>query len=375
METKTLVPVGLQGNSIGLTRLAPAVCSSRIPKGPMPVALPKLDGLGRLVGRSPSMLRVYDMIALVAPTSSSALLLGETGTGKDLIAETIHGLSTRSSKPFVAVNCGAINPTLIESELFGHESGSFTGASKRRKGVFEQAEGGTLFLDEITEMPLDMQVKLLRVLESREITRVGAEESRAVDFRLIAATNRSPEGAIAQGKLRADLFYRLQVFPIVIPPLRDRQGDVELLAQAFLREFSERAGTTKELAASALDELAAYEWPGNVRELRNVIERACVLAGRHVHAEHVVIHPGSAQQVANGTGVHIEVGTSIAAAEKALILATLDYHQGDKQQAAETLGICLKTLYNRLNGYGLGRRTLSRVMTIVGNDQGLKNAL
>jgi len=319
--------------------------------------LRRLGRFDRLVGSSPAMQEVYDLIVRVARTSSTVLLTGETGTGKDVVAETLHRMSRRSDQRFVAVNCGAIQPTLIESELFGHEPGSFTGATRTRKGLFEQARGGSLFLDEVAEMPLDLQVKLLRVLETKTVKRVGGEKAIDVDVRLIAATNRSPEEAVEQGKLREDLFYRLQVFPIRVPPLRDREGDVELLASFFLSELNEGVKEPKQFDARALDALGAYEWPGNVRQLRNVVERAFILAEGKITADHVRLDAKQRRSGsrAGGSEPSIEVGMSIAEAEKRLILATLEQLDGDKKRAAEMLGISLKTLYNRLNSYGLGR--------------------
>jgi len=316
--------------------------------------LRRLGRFDRLVGSSSAMQGVYDLITRVARTSSTVLVTGETGTGKDLIAETIHRMSRRSDKPFVPVNCGAIQPSLIESELFGHEPGSFTGATRTRKGLFEQAHGGTLFLDEITEMPMDLQVKLLRVLESKVVQRVGGEKTVPVDTRLIAATNRSPEAAVGDGKLREDLFYRLKVFPIAVPPLHERNGDLELLASYFLSELNEETEEAKRFEPAALDRLRAHHWPGNVRELRNVVERAFILAGDKISPEHIQVEETSGARP-TGSELMIQVGTSIAEAEKELIVATLERLDGDKKQAAQTLGISLKTLYNRLNRYGLGR--------------------
>lgn len=316
--------------------------------------LRRLGRFDRLVGSSPAMQEIYDLVSRVARTSSTVFLVGETGTGKDVIAETVHRMSRRSQAPFVAVNCGAIQPTLIESELFGHEPGSFTGATKTRKGMFEQAKGGTLFLDEITEMSADLQVKLLRVLETREIQRVGGEKTIPIDVRLVAATNRSPEEAVEDGKLREDLLYRLKVFPIQVPPLREREGDVELLATYFLNELNGDAKESKQLDAGALDELRLHTWPGNVRELRNVVERAFILADGKLTAEHFQVDRTGPPDT-SGADVSIDVGTSIAEAEKRLIIETLERLEGDKKQAAEVLGISLKTLYNRLNSYGMGR--------------------
>ena len=318
--------------------------------------LGRFDGM---VGSSKAMQQVYNLISRVARTNSTVLITGETGVGKDLVAQTIHGQSQRADEPFVAVNCGAIQESLIESELFGHEPGAFTGAKGSRKGVFEQARGGTLFLDEITEMSPELQVKLLRVLESRTIQRVGGERTIGVDVRLIAATNRKPDQAVKDGKLREDLFYRLQVFPIRVPSLRERPDDVELLATFFLGQMNEEAGESKRFDQDALDELSRRDWPGNVRELRNAVERAFILAGDRIGPEVVrddaaAPRRGSAP-AGSGSGIGVEVGMSIADAERALIVATLEALDGDKKRAAKQLGISLKTLYNRLNSYGMGR--------------------
>ena len=231
------------------------------------------------------MQAVYDQVLKVARTDATVLVTGETGTGKELVAETLHELSERSEGPFVPLNCGAISPNLIESELFGHEKGSFTGATERRFGCFERADGGTLFLDEITEMSADLQVKLLRALESNTVQRVGGNEPIPVDVRVIAATNRDPHPAVADGSLREDLLYRLLVFPIHMPPLRNRDDDLDLLADYFLAQHNRRAGTHKELTRAARERLRHHPWPGNVRELRNVIERAFIMAETDVDAE------------------------------------------------------------------------------------------
>jgi DNA-binding NtrC family response regulator len=322
--------------------------------------LRRLGRFDRLVGGSRAMQRVYDLVSRVARTSSTVLITGETGTGKDLVAESVHRLSRRSTKPFVPVNCGAIQPTLIESELFGHEQGSFTGAAKARKGLFEQASGGTLFLDEITEMPLDLQVKLLRVLENRTITRVGGEKQIAVDVRLLAATNRSPERAVEDGKLREDLFYRLKVFPITVPPLREREDDIELLATYFLNLLNEEAEETKRFESDAFVRLREHSWPGNVRELRNVVERAFILAADQITAEHVQVDRTDHGRGGERSELGVNVGMSIAEAEKSLILATLEGCGGDKKEASEVLGISLKTLNNRHTRYGRGRARTAR---------------
>ncbi len=322
--------------------------------------LRRMGRFGNLVGKSPAIQRVYEHVSRVARTSSTVLLTGETGTGKDLIAETVHSLSHRARAPFVAVNCGAIQPSLFESELFGHAPGSFTGAQKARKGLFEQAEGGTLFLDEITETPADLQVKLLRVLEAREVRPVGANSPVEVDVRVLAATNRRPEDAVREGELREDLFYRLNVFPIEVPPLRERDGDVELLATAFLEELNAESSEDKRFAPGALATLCSHPWPGNVRELRNVVERAFILATKDIRSEHLGELGAGSRGHVPGERVSIPIGSSIAEAERALVLATLEALGGNKKQAAKTLGISLKTLYNRLNAYGGAAGTKSR---------------
>ena len=240
---------------------------------------------GRLVGRSESMQKVYELIERVAPTDACVFVTGESGTGKELVAETVHLLSRRRSEAFLAVNCGAMAPTLIESEFFGHEKGSFTGADRRRIGYFERANGGTLFLDEITEMPQELQVKLLRVLEVGAVTRVGATEPTPVNVRVVAASNRDPAQAVAKGQLREDLLYRLNVFPIELPPLRTRGEDVALLAEHFLEQVNAREGTRKRFSPRALARLQALSWPGNVRELKNAVERAAILADVTIDAE------------------------------------------------------------------------------------------
>ena len=237
---------------------------------------------GHLWGRAPNMLRLYEQISRVAGTGVTVFITGESGTGKEVVAQTVHDLSRRRKQPFLAVNCGAISPNLIESEIFGHEKGSFTGADRQHLGFFERASGGTLFLDEVTEMPIELQVKLLRVLETGRFMRVGSTQTIESDVRVLAATNRSPEQSVAAGQLREDLWYRLNVFPIELPPLRDRLSDVPLLAQHFLTAFGTQEGSAKKFSADALERLATYRWPGNVRELRNVVQRAYVMASGEV---------------------------------------------------------------------------------------------
>jgi DNA-binding NtrC family response regulator len=314
--------------------------------------LRSLGRFGEMVGRSKQMTDIYDLISRVAPTGSTVFVTGESGTGKELVAETVHRLSGRKEKPFLTLNCGAIPANLIESELFGHEKGAFTGADKRRKGYFEEADGGTLFLDEITEMPIELQVKLLRVLETGAVTRVGATAPTAVDVRIVAASNRDPLEAIEEGRLREDLYYRLNVFPIDLPPLREREGDVELLAQHFLDALNAREGTAKRLGESGIETLRRLEWPGNVRQLKNIIERAWILADELIGPESLPEPEEGAVVERDGAAtLQVPVGESIEAVERRLILATLDELDGDKKRAAEILGISVKTLYNRLNVY------------------------
>jgi two-component system response regulator AtoC len=310
--------------------------------------LRKLGRFGPLIGTSPAMQTVYDLISRVARTDASVLINGETGTGKDLVALTIHSLSGRSKEAFLPVNCGAISANLIESELFGHERGSFTGADRSHKGYFERAHRGTLFLDEITEMPLELQVRLLRVLESATLTRVGGNEPIRIDVRVLAATSLRAEEAAATGKLREDLFYRLNVFPITLPPLRERGKDVDLLAEQCLGELNEASGTAKHFTRACLERLRRHGWPGNVRELKNVIQRAFILAEEDVGVDSL---PLGVTEVVPASSVVMRVGTPIAEMERRLILVTLDQCEGDKKKAADLLKISVKTLYNRLNEY------------------------
>jgi DNA-binding NtrC family response regulator len=303
------------------------------------------------------------LISRIAPSSASVLITGESGSGKDVVARAIHELSRRRHGPWVPVNCGAITPSLMESELFGHERGSFTGAERRHKGYFEQASRGTLFLDEITEMPIELQVKLLRVLETNSMNRVGGEQPIQVDVRILAASNRNVQQAIDEGKLRADLYYRLKVFQIDLAPLRDRRDDIKLLAQAFLEDLIQSEGRTKRFSDRAFDMLAQYHWPGNVRELRNVVHFAYVLSEDVIDIDSLpaevqrggkVSEPQAAEAKgetsASGTFT-VRVGSTIAEVERRLILATLREYQEDKPKSANVLGISLKTLYNRLNQY------------------------
>ncbi|CAG9263586.1 DNA-binding transcriptional activator/ornithine decarboxylase inhibitor AtoC [Paraburkholderia unamae] len=344
-------PINLQRVKAILNRL-PRAGDLKAEIGTLRGELRRMGRFGLMLGNSPSMQEVYDQIGRVAPTPASVMLVGESGTGKEVAAQTIHQLSLRRKHEFLAVNCGAISPNLIESEMFGHERGSFTGADRQHKGYFERANGGTLFLDEITEMPVELQVKLLRVLETGMFMRVGTTKEIETDVRLIAATNRDPEQAVADGKLRLDLYHRLNVFPISLPPLRERGKDVELLAQAFLDELNERHGTKKQFPAAVREMLAAYPWPGNVRELKNYVQRAHIMSGNDGDFTATVPLQISLSKPVAGTAVTIPFGTSLADADRQLILATLDQCGGVKTRAAEILGISLKTLYNRLVEYG-----------------------
>jgi len=344
-------PINLQRVKAILNRL-PRAGDLKAEIGTLRGELRRMGRFGLMLGNSPAMQEVYDQIGRVAPTPASVMLVGESGTGKEVAAQTIHQLSLRRKHEFLAVNCGAISPNLIESEMFGHERGSFTGADRQHKGYFERANGGTLFLDEITEMPAELQVKLLRVLETGMFMRVGTTKEIETDVRLIAATNRDPEEAVASGKLRLDLYHRLNVFPINLPPLRERGKDVELLAQSFLDELNERHGTKKQFPASVRDMLVAYPWPGNVRELKNYVQRAHIMAGNDGDLTAAVPLQISLSKSTVGTAVTIPFGTSLAEADRQLILATLEQCGGVKTRAAEILGISLKTLYNRLVEYG-----------------------
>jgi two-component system response regulator HydG len=322
-----------------------------------PVA-PASPAAALLWGRSAAMQEVIRLIERVGPTEASVLLTGESGSGKELAAQAIHESSARRGKPFIAINCGAIPPGLIEAELFGFEKGSFTGAVRAHAGVFERAQGGTLLLDEVTEMPLEMQTRLLRVLETRKFYRVGANTEYSCDVRVIAATNRCPLQAVQSGQLREDLLYRLAVFPIALPSLRERGDDVETLAAHFLGELNAQAHTQKRLSAMARMTLKQHSWPGNVRELRNCIERAFILGDTVLELAPLIqnnslrtAEAGGAIERPDRERLDIRVGSRIDDVERSLIEATLDYFKGNKRRAADALGCSLKTLYNKLNGY------------------------
>ncbi len=316
--------------------------------------------LGDLVGGSPAMQRVYSLIRQVAPSRAAVFITGASGTGKELVARAIHQLSTRSGGPFVAINCAALPETLMESELFGHEKGAFTGAVERRGGCFELAQRGTLLLDEIAEMPVATQAKLLRVLEDSKVRRLGGKSEIEVDTRVIAATNRSLEEAVEKGLLREDLYYRLNVFQIALPPLKDRLEDLPQLVEALLAELNNKNGCrVTGVDEEVMEQFRRNPWPGNVRELRNVLERAVVLAGEGTITK-AQLPPGFGESagmrrvtaVSTPGNVTLPVGTRVDEAEKALILSTLEHTKNNKTRAAEILGISLKTLFNKLKEYG-----------------------
>jgi DNA-binding NtrC family response regulator len=313
--------------------------------------------LGSLVGSSKKMQETYRLIEMVAPSTASVLITGASGTGKELVARTVHELSPRRHKPFVPINCAAIPETLIESEIFGHEKGAFTGALERRTGCFELAEGGTLLLDEIGEMPVPTQAKLLRVLEDHKLRRLGSKVETTVDVRVLAATNKVPEEAVARGELRNDLYYRLNVFNIPLPLLREHKEDIPELVQTLLSEMSAKHGRKVAAVSEAvLNLFHSYSWPGNVRELRNALERAVIVCDSAV-IETKHLPPGFGQTTIRTSAedpdaVRLGVGTTVEEAERLLILKTLQATSNNKTRAAEILGISLKTLHNKLKEYG-----------------------
>jgi two-component system response regulator AtoC len=332
--------------------------------------LARTGRFGSMVGKSESMQEIFGIISRVAKSDAPVMIIGESGTGKEVAAATIHELSRRRAKPFVAINCGAISPSLIESELFGHERGSFTGADKRRQGYFELAHGGTLFFDEVTEMSTELQIKLLRVLETRTFRRVGGNEELKVNTRILSSTNRDLQEAIRSGKLREDFYYRLNVFPLVLPPLRERKEDIEPLAKHFLERIEEREkGGYRDIEPEAITALLAHSWPGNVRELRNVIHRAYVLSNPPVigvaAVNSVLGHPvmkspasvapaPAAAGAVSGPGVvQFKVGESLAEAESRLFRKTLEFAKGDKKKAAGILKVPLKNFNSKLKEHGI----------------------
>ena len=323
--------------------------------------------LGTLVGKSKEMQDIFSLIERVAPSTVSVLITGESGTGKEVVARTLHDLSPRRNKPFVAVNCAAIPETLIESEIFGHEKGSFTGAMERRAGCFELAEEGTLLLDEIGEMPIGTQAKLLRVLEDRKLRRLGSKIEMPMDVRVLAATNKDPGEAVADGHLRGDLYYRLNVFNLHMPPLRNHKEDIPAIVDAMLIEMNARHGQRiAGIDPAMMQRFMDYDWPGNVRELRNTVERALILCGegtisiRHLPAGFgerpksvpitVAVAPDAPEAPSNV--VEVELGSTVDEAERRLILRTLEMTRNNKTRAADILGISLKTLHNKLKEYG-----------------------
>lgn len=313
--------------------------------------------LGSLIGTSKKMQEIFRLIELVAPSTASVLITGASGTGKELVARTVHDLSPRRNKPFIAINCAAIPETLIESEIFGHEKGAFTGALERRTGCFELAEGGTLLLDEIGEMPIATQAKLLRVLEDRKLRRLGSKVETTVDVRVLAATNKVPDEAVARGELRNDLYYRLNVFNIHMPQLREHKEDIPDLVQHILGDVNKKHGRNVATVSEAVFNLFRnYSWPGNVRELRNTLERAVIVCdGGVVESKH--LPPGFGQTPVRTSPddpdtIRLGVGTTVGEAEKLLILKTLESTSNNKTRAAEILGISLKTLHNKLKEYG-----------------------
>jgi len=323
--------------------------SEKVAKGQR-VTTSNLDQFGLLVGSSTPMHRLYRQLRRVAKTEANVLIVGESGAGKELVAQTIHLASQRSQQPFVAINCGALSPDLVASELFGHEKGAFTGANKAHQGVFQQAEGGTLFLDEITEMPIEQQVKLLRVLETGEYRPVGSQGVKQAQVRIVAATNRDPQQAIEQQLLREDLYFRLAHFPLMIPPLREREGDIVGLAKHFIAHRNANEAQHKTIHQAAIDKVASHDWPGNVRELKHTIERAFILADKVISTEHLIFE---APPLETGSSLEeiIPAGVALEEIEKAAIIKTLNVNEGNKTETAQDLGISVKTLYNKLDKY------------------------
>ncbi len=312
--------------------------------------------LGELVGASKPMQEVMRIVEMAAPSSASVLITGETGSGKEVVARTIHKLSPRANGPFVPINCSAIPETLMESEIFGHERGAFTGAAERRIGCFELADSGTLLLDEIGEMPAPTQAKLLRVLEDRKVRRLGSKSETPVDVRVLAATNKDPEKAVSSGELRQDLYFRLNVFHINLPPLREHKDDIPLLVEHILRDVNAKHGKhVRGIGAEVLDIFMSHTWPGNIRELRNILERAAIMCEKELITRACL--PGefgksSAKNPGDLSSIKFPVGTTVDAMERELILQTLNATGNNKTRAAELLAISLKTLHNKLKEYG-----------------------
>ena len=312
-------------------------------------------GLENLIGQSPAMLQMFDIIRQVAPTRASVLITGETGTGKELVAHAVHNLSPRKGGPFIAVHAAALPTTLLESELFGHEKGAFTGAVERRAGRFEMADGGTIFLDEVGELEPAMQVKLLRVLEERKFERVGGNKTIEVDVRLVAATNRDLKKMVAEGKFRDDLFYRLSVVTVGLPPLRERRDDVPLLVATFNRQYSEENNVpVREITQEAINLLMAYDWPGNVRELRNALEQMVVLArGDRLTVRDIPAPIRTGADLTKISVVRPGVTMTVEEAERQLIVQALKETNGNRTKAADKIGMSRRTLHRKLKQYRL----------------------
>jgi DNA-binding NtrC family response regulator len=315
--------------------------------------LRQYGSFGDLVGISRQMQEVYRLIEMVAPSTASVLITGESGTGKEMVARAIHSLSKRKTGPFIAINCSAIPETLMESEIFGHEKGAFTGALERRLGCFELANGGTILLDEIAEMPVGTQTKLLRLLEERKLRRLGSKSELEVDVRVLAATNKPPLKAVEEGSLRNDLYYRINVFAIDLPPLRERLEDIPVLIENLIHQLDQKHDKhVKGVDPSVMKRFSLYPWPGNVRELRNVLERSMIVCpGDYIEESHLppLSEPSA---VVSPLEVMLPIGTTVEEAEKRLIYRTLEFTQNNKTRAASILGISLKTLHNKLNSYG-----------------------
>jgi len=346
-----------------LVRRAGAHAGLRTEKRNLERQLGYKGSLGELVGRSPQMVEIFALLQQAAPSKACVLITGESGTGKELVARTVHALSSRSHGPFIAINCAALPETLIESELFGHEKGSFTGASERRAGCFEVAQHGTLLLDEIGEMPMQTQAKLLRILEDSRVRRLGGKAEFEVDVRVLAATNKVPQEAVRNGHLREDLFYRLNVFHVHLPPLRERREDIAAIAESLIADLNlKHECRVGDLSPAVMEVLERHNWPGNVRELRNVLERAVILAGEGtIELKHLpsflqerptVVAAAAPIAPEDNEYVRFPIGTTVEEAEKGLILRTLEHTKNNKTRAAEILGISLKTLHNKLKEYG-----------------------
>ena len=362
-----------------LLRRAASHAGLRAEKSNLERQLRYKGSLGEMVGTSPKMQEIFSLLQQAGPSKACVLITGESGTGKEMVARTLHLLSPRAQGPFVAINCAALPETLIESELFGHEKGSFTGASERRAGCFEVAQNGTLLLDEIGEMPMATQAKLLRILEDSKVRRLGGKSEFEVDVRVVAATNKVPEEAVRGGHLREDLYYRLNVFQVHLPPLRERMDDIRPIAEALISDLNRKHECrVSDLSPAVLDALTRHAWPGNVRELRNVLERAVILAGEGtIEMKHLPnFLQGTTRATVSGAPVpgesgasetppvaahddpsiiRFQIGTTVEEAEKGLILRTLEHTRNNKTRAAEILGISLKTLHNKLKEYGGGK--------------------